>query len=231
MARKAISADVEKEVLVRSRRRCCICYGLYRDYGVRKGQIAHVDQDNQNSVVENLVFLCLEHHDEYDSTPSQAKGLTVKELLHYRDELYAAIDEEFAKEAQRRNLARRPGPMVQRMLTNDSLFLRSDAKDALKFHVLPHRTRSVVLLLAGKPMKLEEINSKIPPCDLEWTKTMVKSTIDAGWVLAPLTIDGEHRISEKGKTILRVLLEIPDFIKNAEWDSVWRTSPQMPDSR
>ncbi|MGF1619286.1 MAG: hypothetical protein ACFCUR_01585 [Rhodomicrobiaceae bacterium] len=61
------------------------------------GQIAHVDQDSSNNSEDNLVFLCLTHHDQYDSKTSQSKNFTKKELLHYRDELYAAIDTAWAE--------------------------------------------------------------------------------------------------------------------------------------
>jgi hypothetical protein len=38
--------------------------------------------------LENLVWLCLEHHDEFDSHTSQSKGLTPEEVRAYRDRLY-----------------------------------------------------------------------------------------------------------------------------------------------
>lgn len=53
-----------------------------------KGQLAHLDQDNSNSKESNLAFLCLEHHDEYDSIPKQSKGYRREEIKHWRDELH-----------------------------------------------------------------------------------------------------------------------------------------------
>jgi hypothetical protein len=55
---------------------------------VRPGQLAHLNQDASDSKFENLVFLCLEHHDAYDSKTRQSKGLTEDEVRHYRDELH-----------------------------------------------------------------------------------------------------------------------------------------------
>jgi len=75
------------EVLVQSRRRCCVCFGLNRDDSVKKGQIAHLDGDKTNNRIGNLAFLCFDHHDEYDSQTSQSKGLVRTELERYRDEL------------------------------------------------------------------------------------------------------------------------------------------------
>lgn len=78
-------------MLIASRRRCAICYGLVGDYGEKKGQIAHIDRNPANSVDTNLVFLCLPHHDKYDSKTSQSKGYIAQEVWHYRAELYKFV--------------------------------------------------------------------------------------------------------------------------------------------
>ncbi|MGB8296576.1 MAG: hypothetical protein WCG85_14205 [Polyangia bacterium] len=89
--RKPISPADEESVLVRSRRRCCICFGLHRDVAVKKGQIAHLDQDNSNSSIENLAFLCFDHHDAYDSTTRSSKTFSLREVKRYRAELCEQI--------------------------------------------------------------------------------------------------------------------------------------------
>jgi len=86
--RKQVPRSVQAQVLTLSRRRCCVCFGLNRDEGIKKGQIAHLDQDSGNDELDNLAFLCLDHHAEYDSTSRQAKGLTIEEVKHFREELY-----------------------------------------------------------------------------------------------------------------------------------------------
>jgi hypothetical protein len=91
MARKRISKKTEAEVLLKSGRRCCLCFGLNYDSDTKAGQLAHIDHNSSNSEVDNLAFLCLEHHDQYDSRPSQSKGLTELELRRYRDSLYHFI--------------------------------------------------------------------------------------------------------------------------------------------
>jgi len=88
LARKKIPDNIQKEVLVASRRRCCICYGLNRDIEVKRGQIAHLDGNNQNFNFDNLAFLCFDHHDIYDGKTSQSKNFTIKEVKEYRKELY-----------------------------------------------------------------------------------------------------------------------------------------------
>ena len=91
MARRRVSIRAEDQIAVfrMSRRRCCICYGLDRDDGRKPGQIAHLDRNPSNAKLENLAWLCLPHHDEYDSKTSQSKSLQIGEVKSYRAELYA----------------------------------------------------------------------------------------------------------------------------------------------
>jgi hypothetical protein len=87
--RKKIPRNIETKVLVSCRRQCCLCVFLKGDYAVRKGQIAHLNQNHSDLRFENLVWLCFDHHDEYDGITSQARGLTNREVKTYRDKLYA----------------------------------------------------------------------------------------------------------------------------------------------
>jgi hypothetical protein len=87
--RAKIPRGIETQVLVSSRRRCCLCVFLKGDHAVRKGQIAHINQNRRDARLENLVWLCFDHHDEYDGTTSQARGLTNREVKSYRDKMYA----------------------------------------------------------------------------------------------------------------------------------------------
>lgn len=86
--RKSISKSEEKELLVLSRRRCCLCVYLDNRDEVRKGQIAHLNGKSNESQLDNLVWLCLEHHDDFDGRRSQSKGFTVDEVREYRELLY-----------------------------------------------------------------------------------------------------------------------------------------------
>jgi len=91
--RKTPTIADEAAVLLRSARRCAFCYGLSGDTQEKKGQVAHVDHDPSNSLFENLVFLCLDHHDQYDSGTSQAKGLTRVEAQRYREMVHEYVDQ------------------------------------------------------------------------------------------------------------------------------------------
>ena len=95
MARKTIHEEIQSNVLFKSRRRCCLCFWLKGEDEVKKGQLAHLDGNNENPNEDNLVFLCLEHHDEYDSTPRLSKGLRQREVKKWRDELYKEMEYRF----------------------------------------------------------------------------------------------------------------------------------------
>jgi hypothetical protein len=98
MARKAVPEEIQLEVLAACRRRCAICFGLHRDMRIKAGQIAHLDRDAANPTLDNLVFLCLEHHDQFDGRTSQSKGLTSEEVRRFRQELAAAVERAIADE-------------------------------------------------------------------------------------------------------------------------------------
>jgi len=103
--RKPLPKKIEAAVLLNSGRRCCLCYGLSADFRQKKGQLAHLDHNRANHSESNLVFLCLFHHDEYDSPTSQSKGFTEAELKFYRNMLYGDI---------RHKLPREQHPLVQK---------------------------------------------------------------------------------------------------------------------
>jgi hypothetical protein len=89
--RKKIPQGIVADIMTASRRRCCICFGLRQDNAEKKGQIAHLDHDSSNNTPDNLAFLCFNHHDQYDTSPSQAKGLMIEEVKRYRTELLAFV--------------------------------------------------------------------------------------------------------------------------------------------
>lgn len=88
MVRTPVPGDNQHQVLVLSRRRCCICFGLHGDLELKPGQIAHLDHDKTNHDLDNLAFLCLAHHDQYDGRTSQSKGFRESEIKQFRGELY-----------------------------------------------------------------------------------------------------------------------------------------------
>jgi hypothetical protein len=91
MARRRTPPAIETAVLVASGRRCALCFHLSGDLSEKNGQIAHLDQDPSNSAEDNLAFLCLDHHSEFDSKTKQHKNYTIHEVKAARQTLYAAI--------------------------------------------------------------------------------------------------------------------------------------------
>lgn len=98
MARTPVSKADEAKILLTSRRRCCICFGLNRDTAIKQGQIAHLDRNSSNSVLDNLAFMCFDHHDQYDSTTRQSKNFTPPEVKEFRSELHKAVALAFGSE-------------------------------------------------------------------------------------------------------------------------------------
>src|SRR5215217_2036278 len=103
--RPKIPTAVETELLIRSRRKCCLCYALKADEEPKAGQIAHLDHNRENNDLGNLAWLCFDHHDDYDSETSQSKGLTIHEVKAHRRALYERI---VLQEAQASTKAQEP---------------------------------------------------------------------------------------------------------------------------
>src|ERR1700730_17861827 len=91
-SRKPIPDDTQHRVLDRSLRRCALCIHFDNDWGQKEGQLAHLDRDPSNCTEDNLAYLCLPHHDDYDTRRRQTKNLTIHEAKTARDRLYAAIE-------------------------------------------------------------------------------------------------------------------------------------------
>jgi hypothetical protein len=86
--RKKLPESVEAQILTECRRRCCLCQYLdNKTTPVVQGQIAHIDHDRSNNKPDNLAYLCMLHHDTYDSTTSQSKGITAAEVIHAKNSL------------------------------------------------------------------------------------------------------------------------------------------------
>lgn len=85
--------EIETAILIKSARRCPLCYHLEGDLSEKHGQIAHLDQNRSNAAEDNLAFMCMPHHSVYDSTTSQHKNFTVAEVKALREKLYQAISE------------------------------------------------------------------------------------------------------------------------------------------
>jgi hypothetical protein len=70
-----------------------MCFHLHGDLSVKAGQLAHIDRDPSNDAEANLAFLCLRHHDEYDTKPRQSKRWQPAELAEIKRWFQQAIAE------------------------------------------------------------------------------------------------------------------------------------------
>ena len=64
-----------------------MCFHFHGDLDIKNGQIAHINKRNNDNSLDNLVYLCFDHHDNYDSRRSQSKGITSLELIHAKNSL------------------------------------------------------------------------------------------------------------------------------------------------
>jgi len=91
LKRKKTPPEIEADVLLKSVRRCTLCFHLAGDLAEKLGQIAHLDQNPSNFDEDNLAFMYLDHHTLFDSKTSQHKNFTVKEVKVTRKRLREAI--------------------------------------------------------------------------------------------------------------------------------------------
>lgn len=137
VTRAPVPPETQAKVLLQSRRRCCICFGLNRDTSLKSGQIAHLDRNSANSAEDNLAFLCFEHHDQYDSPTSQRKNFTILEVKAHRDELHKALKEAFSTPVAFGHVNTRPGGGLE------GHYVRVGGGDSadIKLTTLPGRNR------------------------------------------------------------------------------------------
>lgn len=160
MSRPSIPAETQKAVLLKSRRRCCLCFWLHGRDEVVKGQIAHLDHNPSNNAEDNLVFLCFDHHEDYDGTTRLAKGLRENEVRQWRDELYSEM-------AYRFRDARRTG--FELSITE---FLWLGPRDEFKAHFRLTNTGEVAVRSPAVTIRLpENVGGELPndrtECEVE----------------------------------------------------------------
>jgi hypothetical protein len=216
MVRKPIPLDIQEAVLVLSRRRCAFCFGLDNDLTQKNGQIAHINRKSNDSRQENLAFLCLDHHDKYDSTSSQSKGLTEPELRHYRDQLYKHFEGLDGVEPYTDSLFAEFKDLIQPRW-------RHIYEKALAFYTARHRTQEATLMTLDGPKSTEEIASRlIPPDDLSWTMAIIQDAIDYGWLELSTRQPGRYEATVLTRVLLEALNDIPESVKRRAGVKIWR---------
>ena len=211
--RPAVPKETETRLLTTSARRCCLCFGLSEDSAERPGQIAHLDRDPTNNEFDNLAWLCLDHHDRYDSRTSQSKGLSISEVKTHRTQLYEFL-------LQSRRVEGAQPKTVAAALWPPGKWTKAH-EDALDFHVSPHRNQAAVLSVSAGPKTLEELNGDIPPHDLEWTRMIVEEVAQKGWLRQNEANPARLELTDRGVHMLHALGEVPEEMKVALWKEIW----------
>lgn len=134
--RKHISARSQAQVLVCSGRRCCLCYGLLGDFSVKRGQVAHLDGDEYNDALQNLVFLCFDHHDLLDSRTSQSKGFLREEVVFYREVLYSDVQRHLPRPSSQPKTRELVDAMRLSGLLTTTILGRSEIRQAVELGVV-----------------------------------------------------------------------------------------------
>lgn len=163
--RAPLSSDVEAQVLDLSRRRCALCFHLDGYDKQKKGQIAHLDRRRSESSQDNLVFLCLDHHSEYDSTTRQHKNFTIAEVRDARTKLHEWVAKAFPSNSSKPGFVERgkgssaphlaPLPGVVRFRRGDIFEVGSDLT------VLPCSARGHFSKTAERHIRLFDL--PLPP--------------------------------------------------------------------
>jgi hypothetical protein len=89
--RPPVPQAIADKLISDCRRICAMCFALQGDGTTKNGQVAHLDHDRSNNKPDNLAWLCLAHHDDYDSTRRQTRNFSPGEIKRYRASLLEAI--------------------------------------------------------------------------------------------------------------------------------------------
>jgi hypothetical protein len=97
-----------------------------------------------------------------------------------------------------------------------------EQEEALQFHTGTHRSQSAVLLVEQGITTLQEINDRIPPSDLSWTRSILAEPIEVGWIRRTPGNYSRFELTMNGRRMLDVLALLPEDLKDKAWLAVWR---------
>lgn len=86
--RATITEKARQEILLKSKRRCALCFAHGLEVP-QEGALARIDSSPLNDDSDNLVFLCLNHHMQFDRG-----ALDKEDLVGKRASLYKALASE-----------------------------------------------------------------------------------------------------------------------------------------
>ncbi len=90
--RRRINDDRVADLQFRTDLRCCLCeYVGDLPPRPQSGQIHHIDDDRSNNAIENLVWLCLPHHEDVGKTGRSSRRIHPRTIVRFREELERLI--------------------------------------------------------------------------------------------------------------------------------------------
>lgn len=183
MTRKKVPNNIEAQVLDACKRRCALCVAIDENHDEAIGQIAHLDKDNTNFKLENLVFLCLRHHTLYDSKNSQHKNYTLAEVVIYRERVNAQYKSNLKPEERQfvHTFLEKNAPLLQYIMNVDNhIAVEIDAEIYEFFREYVSSIPISEKLCFNKEIAsaLKELNYSM---DSIWTTISDSNYIPSGW--------------------------------------------------
>jgi hypothetical protein len=94
--RRRVDQEVAADVRFAVDDRCCMCEPVSGAFPprVRNGQLHHLDENPSNNGPDNLVWLCLEHHEEAGKVGKASRRLSAGTIRRYRSLLQKKVTRE-----------------------------------------------------------------------------------------------------------------------------------------
>ena len=226
--RKLPNTD-ETAVLTESTRRCAVCFGLHADTKVKEGQIAHLDRDPSNNALDNLAWLCLFHHAQFDTRSNTMKGFTLEEVRAYRASLYARIKQGALTEHASPVPPTKPSPTFNTSAGNGSTVINA-ARD-VTYRIRAARKSLTIAPPSdaiGSNIEMRSYMEYLTKRYIDWRQMAIDRRTDRRRFFPGML----HRLIEKefGSRVNLVpqsrFNEVVAFIQNAIDNTIWgRKSP------
>jgi hypothetical protein len=105
--RKKVPDQQVADLQFRADLRCCLCtYEGDLPPRAKSAQVHHIDGDPSNNAKENLVLLCLEHHEEVGRTSQSGRRIHAVAVARFRDDLERRVRHKCGRHAAPRTQGR-----------------------------------------------------------------------------------------------------------------------------
>src|SRR5471032_1705521 len=92
--RKRVDDELAAEISFAVDLRCCLCEHLSElPPRVRNGQIHHLDGNPSNNAIDNLVWLCIEHHEDVGKVGRASRRMSPAVIRRYQKRLQKLVQQ------------------------------------------------------------------------------------------------------------------------------------------